>query len=97
MTPAQKMAAIAALITNRFLTARGIASQSGIPLQDVHGVLETIRQSQGRLGYLASRPGPRGGYALVSGPNSGQWLFTQRWVQAWRISMGLRPSQSPLL
>lgn len=48
------------------------------------------------MGYLASRPGRQGGYALVDG-GSRDWLFTKDWVQNWRSSMGLQPSQSPLL
>lgn len=95
MTPAH-IKAISALLKTGFFTAASIASSTSIPLKDVHTALETIRQGRGRMGYLASRPGRQGGYALVDG-GSRDWLFTKDWVQNWRSSMGLQPSQSPLL
>ncbi len=83
-----------------YLTELQIANQLNLPRATVSKCLWDIRRilkkSNLCIGYLASKPGPRGGYAFVN-YNSQERKLTRVWVRHWRISRNIRPPQSYLL
>lgn len=83
------------LIANTFLTTATLANQLNLSKAEISKAITNLRKSGTNI--IASRPGPKGGYLLVTSKSVAPYTTCKTWVINWRISNNITPTSSTFL